>query len=61
MADKILEFHFKVERLDKAVAYLPEGRVQVFSVLQTLDILTDKILVSPTEVRQLLKRVGVSI
>jgi hypothetical protein len=54
--DKILEFHLKIEKLDKAIVYQPEGRISIFSTPKILDILTDKVLVTPHEVKQLMRR-----
>jgi hypothetical protein len=53
--DKILEFHFTVEKLASTTKY--EGvRIEYTPKVTLMDILTDKIQVTPHGVRQLLKR-----
>lgn len=55
MTTKIVELHLKVERIE-VVNYYRGTRVSLIPLPKPMDILTDKFEVSPTEVKQLLKR-----
>jgi len=51
---QILEFHFTVERMDKATAY--EGlHVAIKPKVTVMDILTDKILIKGNTIQKLLR------
>jgi hypothetical protein len=55
LAGKIVELHLKVGRIE-VVNYYRGNRVSLIPLPRPQDILTDKFEVTPTEVKQLLKR-----